>query len=128
LGGGIPKAFEKRSNLVGCFMTVAFVSGIIGLAMICAAIDIADAQQISAREGHRIAHAECAQCHGVDRAGISRNPAAPAFEDVANIPGMTSTALTVALRTWHPSMPNFVIKGRDAQNIIAYIMSLKKRP
>jgi hypothetical protein len=75
LGGGIPKAFEKRSNLVRRFMTVAFVSGIIGLAMICAAIDIADAQQIR-REGHRMAHAECAQCHGVDRAGISRNPAA----------------------------------------------------
>jgi mono/diheme cytochrome c family protein len=114
---------------VSRFMTVAFVSGIIGLATMGAAIDIADAQQIgSAREGRRLAHAECAQCHGVGRAGISRNPAAPAFEDIADIPGMTSTALTVAFRTWHPSMPNFVINGRDAQNIIAYIMSLKNGP
>lgn len=69
-------------------------------------------------EGRRLAHAECAQCHGVDRKGNSTNPAAPAFDDVANVPGMTSTALMVALRTPHRSMPNFVIKGHEksAQN------------
>jgi hypothetical protein len=39
---------------------------------------------------------------------------------------MTSAALTVALQTSHRSMPNFVIKGHDAQNIIAYILSLKE--
>ena len=40
---------------------------------------------------------------------------------------MTSAALTVALQTSHRSMPNFIIKGRDAQNIIAYILSLKRK-
>jgi mono/diheme cytochrome c family protein len=104
------------------------MGSVFAVALICAAGDISDAQQIGdAREGRRLAHAECAQCHGVDKAAISRNLAAPTFEDVANTPGMTSIALTVALRTWHPSMPNFVIKGADAQNIITYIMSLKKK-
>ena len=88
----------------------------------------ANAQQIgSVREGRRLAHAECAQCHAVDRKGHSTNAAAPAFDDLANVPGMTSAALTVALQTSHRSMPNFIIKGRDAQNIIAYILSLKRK-
>jgi hypothetical protein len=39
---------------------------------------------------------------------------------------MTSTALTVALQTSHRTMPNLVIKGDDAMNIIAYILSLKE--
>ncbi len=77
-------------------------------------------------EGRRLAHAVCAQCHGVDRKGFSTNPAAPAFEDIANVPGMTSAALTVALRTSHRSMPNLIVKDSDAQNIIAYILSLKR--
>lgn len=81
----------------------------------------------SVREGRRLAHEACAQCHGVDKKGYSTNPQAPAFDDIANIPGMTSTALTVALQTSHRAMPNLVIKGRDAQNIIAYILSLQGR-
>jgi mono/diheme cytochrome c family protein len=97
-------------------------------ATLCLTAVDANAQQFgSAREGRRLAHAACAQCHGVDKRGFSTNAEAPAFEDIANIPGMTSAALTVALRTSHRSMPNFVIKGRDAQNIIAYILSLKER-
>lgn len=88
----------------------------------------ANAQQFdSVREGRRLAHEACAQCHGVDKKGYSTNPQAPAFDDIANIPGMTSTALTVALQTSHRAMPNLVIKGRDAQNIIAYILSLRGR-
>ena len=35
-------------------------------------------------------------------------------------------ALAAALQTSHPTMPNFVIKGDDANNIIAYILSLKE--
>ena len=60
----------------------------------------------SIRDGRRLAHAACAQCHRVDKTEFSTNPAAPAFENIANVPGMTTTALTVALRTSHRSMPN----------------------
>ena len=95
---------------------------------VCFSNDHASAQQSgNIREGRRLAHAECAQCHVVDRKGYSTNPAAPAFDEIANVPGMTSMALTVALRTSHRSMPNLIIKGRNAQNIIAYILSLKRK-
>ena len=80
------------------------------------------------RAGRQLADTQCAQCHGVDRKAQSTNPAAPAFEDIANVPGMTATALTVALRTSHQSMPNIIVQGRDAENIIAYILSLKRTP
>ena len=65
--------------------------------------------------------AQCAQCYGVDK---SANPAAPAFEGIAIVPGLTATVLTVALQTFHQSMPN--VQARDAENVIAYILSLKR--
>jgi len=80
------------------------------------------------RAGRQLADTQCAQCHGVDRKAQSTNPAAPAFEDIANVPGMTATALTVVLRTSHQSMPNIIVQGRDPENIIAYILSLKRTP
>ena len=57
--------------------------------------------------------------------GFSPNPAAPTFEDIANIPGMTSAALTAALRTSHETMPNVMIKEADTSDLVAYILSLK---
>ena len=67
----------------------------------------------------------CAKCHAVDRTGISPEPTAPPFKDVANTPGMTETALTVWLRTSHPTMPNIIVEPTDMDNVIAYILSLK---
>ncbi len=87
----------------------------------------AAAQQIgNTGQGRRLAQADCAQCHGIDRNSFSSNLAAPPFDDIANVPGMTKRALTVALRTSHRSMPNLVIKGRDAEDLVAYILSLKR--
>jgi hypothetical protein len=57
--------------------------------------------------------------------GRSPNPAAPTFEHIANIPGMTGMALTATLRTSHGTMPNVIIKGSDIGDLVAYILSLK---
>jgi mono/diheme cytochrome c family protein len=86
----------------------------------------AGAQEIGdAGEGRRLAQADCAQCHGIAKNSYSGNPAAPTFDGIANTPGMTGRALIVALRTSHRSMPNIVVKDRDAENLVAYILSLK---
>jgi hypothetical protein len=45
---------------------------------------------------------------------------------VANTTGMTATALAVWLTTSHPTMPNMVLDPQDRDNVIAYIISLKK--
>ncbi len=80
----------------------------------------------SPRQGLRLARAQCAECHLVDTGpGRSPNPGAPSFEHIANISGMTSTALTIALRTSHGTMPNVIINSSDIGDLVAYILSLK---
>ena len=79
------------------------------------------------QQGLRLARELCTQCHLVDKvAGRSTNANAPTFEAIAKTPGLTSAALAAALQTSHHAMPNIVIKGADANNIIAYILSLKE--
>ena len=111
-------------------MRMAIVSGTSLVTTMATLTGSAGAQADSAgiRAGRQLADTQCAQCHGVDRKAQSTNPAAPAFEDIANLPGMTATALMVALRTSHQSMPNIIVQGSDAENIVAYILSLKRTP
>jgi mono/diheme cytochrome c family protein len=100
----------------------------IGTLMLCVAVENASAQQFGdAKEGRQLARENCAECHAIDNsAGPSPNANAPTFKDVAATPGMTSTALTVALQTAHSTIPNFVLKGSAREDIIAYILSLKE--
>jgi mono/diheme cytochrome c family protein len=84
------------------------------------------AQIGSVEQGLAIARERCAECHlSVKEKGRSTNEKAPTFERIANIPGMTATALKAALNTSHRTMPNLVIKDDDADSIIAYILSLR---
>ena len=108
---------------------VAPAARVIIAAAICVMVGSANAQQIgSVQEGRQLAREVCAECHAIDNAADgSTNPNAPSFKVIANTPGMTSAALTVALQTTHVTMPNFVVKGDALQNIIAYILSLKER-
>jgi hypothetical protein len=41
---------------------------------------------------------------------------------------MTSTALSVALRTSHATMPNIILDDRELQDLSAYILGLKGGP
>jgi len=51
----------------------------------------------------------------------SRNPNAPPFAQIANVPGMTATALHVALQSPHKTMPNLMFEPDELRNLIAYI-------
>jgi mono/diheme cytochrome c family protein len=101
--------------------------GVAVAAAIGATATAAQAQQAgNARQGLSLARAMCSECHLVDKvAGLSTNPAAPTFETIAKTPGLTSAALFSVLQSSHRTMPNIVIKGTDAQDIVAYILSLK---
>jgi mono/diheme cytochrome c family protein len=80
----------------------------------------------NAKVGKEFAERVCADCHDVDPAGkISVNPDAPSFQSVADTRGMSARALAVWMQTSHPTMPNFVLKPDDMDNVIAYIMSLR---
>ena len=98
-------------------------------AMIWAVASSAQAAQVgSAQEGLRIAREACAECHLVDKvAGRSSNQTHPRSRQLPRTPGLSTAALAASLQTSHRTMPNVVIKGDHADNIIAYILSLKAR-
>jgi len=80
------------------------------------------------RLGLGIAREDCAACHAVLRVeDRSPNPNAPTFGAIANVPGMTATALHVALQSPHKTMPNVMLEPDELGNLIAYILTLKAR-
>jgi cytochrome c len=86
------------------------------------------AQQIDRpKRGLILAKQICAQCHSVEKGSPrSPKPPAPRFESIANIPGMTARAIIVALHTSHPTMPNMMLERDEIDDIVAYILSLKR--
>ena len=108
-------------------MQFSNIRGFLVVTAIIVNIATAQAAQIgSVEQGLAIARDRCAECHlTVKENGRSTNEKAPTFARIANIPGMTATALRAALNSSHSTMPNLVIKDDDADSIIAYILSLK---
>ncbi len=81
----------------------------------------------NALNGRDYAKANCADCHAIEANGIkSPDPRAPKFETIANTPGMTETALTVWLYSPHRNMPQILVRGRDLDDLAAYMQSLKR--
>lgn len=79
-----------------------------------------------AAAGASFARTACGACHAT-QAGqmVSPNADAPAFQVIASMPSMTGTALTVWLRTSHPTMPNLQLTSAETADVIAYIQSLR---
>ena len=97
-----------------------------GFVLMLLAGSAATAQAQDPQGGAQWANNVCAECHAT-RAGQAQSPngRAPTFVELANAPGMTSAALTVALTTPHAGMPMFVLTPEQRGDIIAYILSLK---
>ncbi|MGI9378935.1 MAG: c-type cytochrome [Methyloligellaceae bacterium] len=77
--------------------------------------------------GEAYAKRICIECHGIsDKVEMSPNLTAPSFKEIADTRGMTRQALLVWFRTPHPTMPNLVLEMQNEEDIIAYILSLKK--
>ena len=87
----------------------------------------AHAQGGDTKSGLEYAEAVCAECHAVKKGErVSPHERAPAFELVANSRGMTDMALRVWFQSPHPSMPNLVLREKTADDLVAYIMSLRQ--
>ncbi len=77
--------------------------------------------------GLALARRICSECHAVERKRVpSPNPAAPRFETIANVPGMTAIALSVALQRSHRTMPNINLDADELRDIVSYILSLQR--
>lgn len=76
--------------------------------------------------GYRLASAWCAECHAIEPSAVSIGKPAPPFVEIANLSSTTELALKVFLQTNHRSMPNFILKPGDTDDLVAYILSLKR--
>lgn len=104
------------------FMAGFAVVAMLALPDAAAAVELGDAEK-----GQEYAREHCAECHEVEPVeSFSPNPDAPSFQEVSDSPGMNARALAVWLRSSHPTMPNLIIPADDMDNVIAYILSLKK--
>lgn len=80
-----------------------------------------------AAKGASLARGTCVACHAVERGAI-RSPIAdaPAFQTLAQNPGITSIALTVALSSAHRTMPNIQLSPDETRDVAGYILSLRE--
>jgi cytochrome c len=80
----------------------------------------------SASAGHRLADAWCKDCHAIEATTTGATSGPPAFTAIAEQPSSTELSLKVFLRTSHRSMPNLVITPSQADDLVNYILSLKR--
>jgi len=75
--------------------------------------------------GRRLASHWCSGCHAVEPNTVGLFAAG--FAEIAKVPSTTALSLKVFLRTSHRNMPNFILQPDEADDIVAYIMSLKRK-
>src|SRR5262249_39069460 len=99
---------------------------LVGLVVSTDVVGAEDTTKIAA--GRILAKGWCAHCHMVsDDQRFAPVQGVPIFFAVANDPMTTETALRVFLATPHMRMPDFMLTRKEADEIIAYILSLRGR-
>jgi mono/diheme cytochrome c family protein len=83
-------------------------------------------ESISIASGRQVATAMCANCHEISPTSNPKTVIGPKFDDIANLPSTTALSLKVFLRSTHNQMPNFILPSADTDDVIAYILSLKR--
>jgi hypothetical protein len=78
--------------------------------------------------GRRIAQQWCSECRKIEPAQRLVDPEAeaPTFEEVANEPSTTPLSLRVFFQSNHENMPDLHISKSQADDLVVYILSLKK--
>ena len=77
----------------------------------------ASAQSVDPSVGRHLAETVCSACHQID--ATSPNPSsgsgAPSFVDISRMPSTNEIAIKVFLRSWHPTMPNFILSPEEIE-------------
>lgn len=96
------------------------------IAAIVASSAAAQEPQDAVTTGRKLALQLCSGCHFVTPG--QRMPmavGAPTFQEIARRPESTEFALRNVIRAPHPIMPTLILSPDEADDIIAYIISLK---
>jgi mono/diheme cytochrome c family protein len=80
----------------------------------------------NAASGREIATKQCSSCHRVLPMILADRADPPSFQSVADMPSTTGISLNAFLHSDHNNMPNFIISSTESNDLIAYILSLKK--
>ena len=75
--------------------------------------------------GRRLAINWCTGCHSVEPKTVGIFAAD--FAEIAKLPSTTALSLKVFLQTSHKNMPNFILQPEQTDDIVAYILSLKRK-
>ena len=76
--------------------------------------------------GHALAERWCAICHAVEANPQHVPDVPPTFAAVAAMKSTTETSLKVFLQTPHANMPDLRLSHGEIDDVVAYILSLKK--
>ena len=76
--------------------------------------------------GRRLAEGWCKDCHAIDAATAGTKSSPPDFTAIANRASTTALSLKVFFQTSHRNMPNLIIAPDQADDLVSYILSLKR--
>ena len=76
--------------------------------------------------GRQIATRLCSSCHHVLPIFLPDKADAPSFQSIADLPSTTGISLYVFLHSNHRNMPDLIVSSAELNDLIAYILSLKK--
>jgi len=76
--------------------------------------------------GRKIATTLCSSCHRVLPMTLSDKADPPSFQNIADLPSTTGISLNVFLHSNHNNMPDLMLSSAESNDLIAYILSLKK--
>ena len=77
--------------------------------------------------GRRFAEIWCSGCHAVELRTTRSGGIAPDFPSIAGRRTTTARWLRVYLGKPHDKMPNFVLDKEDTDDVVAFLMSLKRK-
>jgi mono/diheme cytochrome c family protein len=77
--------------------------------------------------GAKLAREVCAQCHLAVEDQASDPGVGPSLFEVAEHPGTTEMSLRAFLQTPHATMPNLMLTPEETDDIISYLLTLKRR-
>jgi mono/diheme cytochrome c family protein len=100
----------------------------VAAAALSAAQPAAHAQPLEGNplSGRQIATTLCSSCHRVLPMTLPDTGDPPSFQSIADLPSTTGLSLKVFLRSPHRNMPNLILSEAESDDVIAYILSLKK--
>ena len=79
----------------------------------------------NAKNAQRLSERWCAACHAIGPVP-GKLKTAPSFASIANKENVTSDMIASFLLLPHATMPNYPLSRKDAQDLAAFIMEMKK--